>query len=199
MRTLRHLTAGAVAAVLVVCLGGCGSDAPASAGPVRSDTPTLGGPTPTAVVPTGEMDALERPVAASLAKQVAGLGLKLDFLDCPDWKGKAPVSLSCTGWFDGVPGQVQVKLAETNGAVSFDARLKEGVIATSRLVSQLTEQGYSEVDCGSQAAYPAQPGVRIVCSVAQDGATTHVVATATGTDGELSITGWPGSEDGGGE
>lgn len=193
-RTRVRFASVALLAAIATLLVGCGSDGSAPAGDVtNSVTPTVGGPSPTGAVPSGEMDDLERPVAAALSKQVRNLGLTLDFLDCPDWKGKTPARLDCTGWFDSVPGNVLVKLTRADGTVGFDARLTSGVIATSRLVDQLETEGYTDVDCGARPAYPAEPGVRIVCEVTRDGTSRYVVGTATHSDGQLSISGWTGT------
>jgi len=134
------------------------------------------------------MDELEKPIAELLGQQVADQGLRLEGLDCPRWSGEVPDSFDCEGWFDGVPGQVAVRLREgKHGAVAFDAELRGGVIATRRLVDDLMDKGYADVDCGPIAAYPTDVGSTITCAVTKGGVTTHVLATITDEHGAVSI------------
>lgn len=135
------------------------------------------------------MDDLEKPIAERLGHQVAEQGLHLEGLDCPRWSGEVPAAFECEGWFDGVPGQVAVRLTEgKNGAVAFDAELLGGVIATARLVDELVGKGYDDVDCGSVAAYPTDVGSTITCAVTKDGTHLHVLATITDGNGAVAIT-----------
>jgi hypothetical protein len=134
------------------------------------------------------MDDLEQPIAHRLGQQVAEQGLRLEGLDCPRWTGEVPSTFECEGWFDGVPGQVAVRLTEgRNGAVAFDAELLGGVIATARLVDDLQRKGYADVYCGPVAAYPTDVGSTITCAVTKDGAKVHVLATITDDNGAVSI------------
>lgn len=189
----------ATAALVLVSgllLGGCGGEEKPAAQHPPSPTvsPTPGGPTPTAIVPSGALDDLERPVAKSMRQQVATQGLELGFLDCPDWDGKVPQKLTCTGWFDKVPGEVTVKLTkDESGGVAFDAVLGDGVVATAKLVAELGRQGFTEVDCGSQAAYPSDAGLQIICSVTKEDSRQFVVATVQDGSGRLKIEAYPAS------
>ena len=124
---------GAVLTVLLlVPATGCTGEEPTGA----QDPPKLGGTLPTQSPPSAPMDELEQPVAERLQQQVAGQGLTVDALDCPEWGGDVPAELTCEGWFDGVPGTVVVNLSrDKKQSVSFDAVLQDGVIATKRLAT----------------------------------------------------------------
>ena len=87
---------GAVLAVLLlVPATGCTGEEPTGA----QDPPKLGGTLPTQSPPSAPMDELEQPVAERLQQQVAGQGLTVDALDCPEWGGDVPAELTCEGWF----------------------------------------------------------------------------------------------------
>jgi hypothetical protein len=180
----------ALAGLLV--LAGCTSDAssvasdrsPGSAGPV------LGAAAPRARTPPRQsMDRLERPIAERLARQVAGQGLTLRYLDCPRWGGAVPSVMTCRGYLDGVVGVVRVELdaAVRGRAVSFEARLTGGVIATRMLERTLRQQGADRADCGRTVAYPARVGAHIVCRVTRGGADRYVVATVADRSGAVTI------------
>ena len=151
--------------------------------------PHLGGPpVPTHRPPSGRMDALERPVAAQLARQVRRQGLTLDYLHCPPWHGHRSEDLTCTAYVDGVVGHVDLRLHRgAAGAVDFQATMLGGVISTHNLVERLQRAGYSAVDCGSRPAYPADPGTRLVCSVQRHGHQKYVVATVVNRSGAVDI------------
>lgn len=179
------MTGRAWPAALLLALTSCGSGDE----PVRAPAPSVGGPTPTAKVPSEPMGELERPIAARLARQLAPQGLHLDHLACPVWNQRLPAELTCTGWFDGVEGTVTVTLSRSSaGTVAFDAVLREGVIATDRLVHQLTAQGYDNVDCGDATAYAAVVGRSIVCSVARRGSPGFVRVMITDQRGAVTFT-----------
>jgi hypothetical protein len=134
------------------------------------------------------MDELERPIAARLADQVRRDGLTLSYLDCPDWNGRTPRRLTCTGYFDGVTGDVRVRLTSTDsGAVTFDATLADGLIATRSQVDRLERQGFTDARCGDTPAYPARVGLRVVCAVHHGGGRRLVVARVTDRSGEVDI------------
>jgi hypothetical protein len=134
------------------------------------------------------MDPLERQVAGRLALGVRDDGLTLEHLACPRWRGHLPDRLRCTGWFDGVEGDVSVRLRAGHDAqVRFDAVLTGGVVATHSVVERLVQEGYVDVDCGTRPAYPAQVGYRMVCLVTDDGEHGHVTVTVTGPDGSVAI------------
>jgi hypothetical protein len=180
MRVQRRVAPLLVLAALV----GCGDGAAESRRP-----PGLGGsastPSPPPQVP---MDRLERTVADRLAARLEREGLRLEYVDCPPWDGTVPLAVFCDGYVDGVVGEVEVRLADGgDGRVEFDAELTTGVVATSRLVRRLEQEGWTGVDCGPRAAHPARPGLRIVCRVHEDGAVHHVVATVTDRYGRVSI------------
>ncbi len=178
------MRASALAALLLV-LPGCGGD---TGDPAPRATPTIGGPSPTAQVPTDALDDLERPIAAELAGQVAAQGLHVDHLDCPAWDQQVPAQLTCRGWFDGVEGTVTVTLTRgKRGAVTFDAVLNDGVIATKKLVDELTGKGYDDVDCGDAPAYATDVGSSIVCSVERQGEQKFVTVTITDERGGVTI------------
>lgn len=178
-------------------LSGC-SGSPADPAAVGSSQGAvarrLGGPVPVRhAAPTRPMDRLERPVAARLAREVAHLGLRLDYLDCPHWNGRLPGTMTCRAYLDGLVGQVRVRLAATvaGRAVEFDARMTSGVIATRTLEETLWDQGWTRAACGSVPAYPARPGTRIICRVTRDAATRYVVATVTSRAGAVAIADYP--------
>ncbi|MEO5710047.1 MAG: hypothetical protein ABIQ59_09505 [Nocardioidaceae bacterium] len=184
-------------AVTSVLLSGCdGASSGAAAG--ASSTPATGGLRPPVLggdapreqqPPDRPMDSLEEPVHARLAAQIAGQGLHLDYLDCPRWDGSVPWRLTCRGYLDGLVARVGVRLkaAVEGKAVGFDARLLDGVIATRKLEKTLRGQGWKEADCGQRAAYPAEPGSRIVCHVRRPGDDRYVVATVSDRSGAVMI------------
>jgi hypothetical protein len=137
------------------------------------------------------MDRLERPVAARLARQIAGQGLRLAYLDCPVWDGSLPRSMSCRGYVDGLVATVRLllrpALVGTHTEIDFDAHLSGGVVATERLVQTLHGRGWPQADCGAVPAYPARAGTRIVCKVARPGARKYVVATVRDGSGTVVI------------
>ncbi len=157
--------------------------------PPPAQEPEAGGPSPSLVSPPARpMDRLERQVAARLAAGVRDDGLALEHLDCPAWRGHLPDRLRCTGWFDGVEGDVSVRLmAGAHDRVAFDAALTGGVVATHSVVERLLGVGYVDVDCGTLPAYPAQVGLRLVCLATHDGEHGHVVATVSDPDGSVTI------------
>lgn len=178
--------ARAVAPVILLgSLAACGTeDDPGVAAP-----PRLGGPTTHASPPPADpMDPLESSVTERLNTRLADDGLRLQHVDCPAWHGAVPGHLRCDGYVDGVVGQVEVELVKGNGAaVEFDAELGDGIVATARLVDRLRQEGHTGVSCGAAAAYPARPGLRIVCRVHRDGAVAHVVATVSDRSGAVQI------------
>jgi hypothetical protein len=134
------------------------------------------------------MDQLESSVAERLRPQLTDDALTLEHVACPTWNGAVPAHLRCQGYVDGVVGAVEVDLAAAAGeAVEFDAELVHGVVATSRLVDRLEQEGYRGVRCGETVAYPARPGLQIVCRVHEQGETAHVVATVTDRSGAVRI------------
>lgn len=157
--------------------------------PTQAPPPKLGGPkVRRAVPPKQPMDALERPVARRLAREIRDDGLSLDYLSCPPWDGEVPTKLTCSAYLDGVKGTVLVKLvAADRGQVSFDAHLAHGVVATASLVRTLEAHGYGGVDCGSRPAYPARVGSTIVCAVTGPDGDGHVVATVTRRNGAVTV------------
>lgn len=176
------------------CSGDPGPAGAASAGRRGSPSaaPALGGP-PAGISapPTTLMDRLERPVAARLARQARAQGLTLDYLDCPGWDHTMPSRLVCTGWFDGVPTEVRVRLRYVaGGSVTFDATIGDGVIATRNLVGRLRDRGYADANCGDRAAYPARVGLQVVCAVGSGAARRYLVATVTSRSGGVVITGY---------
>lgn len=138
------------------------------------------------------MNRLERPVAERLAEQIAHQGLTLEYLDCPRWDSSVPSRMTCRAYVDGilVAVRVHLKAAVEGKAVSFDASLEDGVIATRNLEGTLRGQGWSVADCGRVAAYPAHAGDRIVCRVQRSGDRRYVVATVTNRSGAVTITGY---------
>ena len=184
-------------AVAAVLLTGC-DDAPvgsASGTPSSSATgvtspPVVGGEAPREKRPPSRpMDSLEKPVHARLAAQIAGQGLTLAYLECPHWDEMVPRRMTCRGYVDGLVARVAVhlKAAVEGKAVSFDARLLDGVIATRKLETTLRHQGWKEADCGGRAAYPAEVGSRIVCHVRRPGDDRYVVATVSDPSGAVMI------------
>jgi len=156
--------------------------------PAATPSPTLGGKLETpAKAPAKEMDKLERPIASQLEKRITGNGLSLDYLDCPDWNGKAPQELACEGYVSGVRGEVRVRLTRTATSVNYDAELQDGVLATANLVRQLKTAGYTKIDCGDKPAYPTVVGSELVCAVGKDGNVKYVVATVLDESGMVEI------------
>jgi hypothetical protein len=200
---VRTLPALAVVAAALVLLGGC-TDEPAARSraahtPAHTPAPRLGGPHARPHRPPhARMDRLERPVARQLAQKVAHEGLSLTYLDCPDWNGAMPRTLTCRGFVNGVVARVEVSLqAPVRGtAVSFDARLAGGVIATRTLEDTLRRQHLAHPDCGRDPAYPARVGLRVVCRVVQAGAPRYVVATVRNRRGAVTISAYPGATGG---
>ena len=180
MRVQRRVAPLLVLAVLAGCSDGpAGDRRPGSVGGPSS------APSPTPQIP---MDRLEQGVADRLADRLARQGLTLEYVDCPPWSGTVPLTVLCDGYVDGVVGEIEVRLSDGgDGRVEFDAELTAGVVATSRLVRRLEQEGWTGVDCGPRAAYPASPGLRIVCRVHRDGSAQHVAATVTGRRGRVSI------------
>ena len=181
-----------VLAAAAALLAGC-DDQPAprpAAAPSSQVTPALGGRAVVAHLPPSRpMDRLEKPVHARLAAQVAGQGLTLSYLDCPRWDGAVPIRMTCTAYVDGVLARVAVhlKAAVEGKAVSFDARLLDGVIATRNLEATLRRQGWQGADCGDAPAYPAVVGSRIVCRVTRPSGDRYVQATVTDRSGAVII------------
>jgi hypothetical protein len=174
--------------LLLVALTGCGDDSEPRARPDLR----LGAPTPdTSTPPRHGMDHLERPVAQRLAPRLEDDGLTLEYVECPRWSGALPTALRCKAYVDGVVGEVVVKLLRrTAGGVEFEAHLRQGVLATPRLVERLEKNGYRGVDCGRTPAYPSRVGMRIVCRVHRDGEISHVVATVVDHHGAVRIDGY---------
>jgi hypothetical protein len=135
------------------------------------------------------MDKLERQVHERLASQIAGQGLTLTYLDCSHWEGQVPQRLICRGFVDGLVARVavQLKAAVAGRAISFDAWLLDGVIATRNLESTLRRQGWTTADCGDVPAYPARVGSRIVCHVQKPSDERYVVATVADRSGTVMI------------
>ncbi len=180
----------AVGAVALIASAGCaGSDDAAPSGSAGSPPPSLGGTVEAPATPPAEpMDELERPIADLLATRLDQHGLSLDHLSCPERGREAPTVLVCSGYFDGITGDVEVHLTRgRGGAVEFDAQLGSGVIATASLVRRLQDQGYTDVDCGDQAAYRSEVGSRLVCSVNDGGTTKYLVATVVDSAGSVEI------------
>ena len=181
-----------VLAAAAALLAGCDDqpDPRPAAAPTSQVTPALGGRAVAAHLPPSRpMDRLEKPVHARLAAQVAGQGLTLTYLDCPRWDGAVPVRMTCTAYVDGVLARVAVhlKAAVEGKAVSFDARLLDGVIATRNLEATLRRQGWQGADCGDAPAYPAVVGSRIVCRVTRPSGDRYVQATVTDRSGAVMI------------
>ena len=95
--------------------------------------------------------------------------------------------MTCTAYVDGVLARVAVhlKAAVEGKAVSFDARLLDGVIATRNLEATLRRQGWQRADCGDAPAYPAVVGSRIVCRVTRPSGDRYVQATVTDRSGAV--------------
>lgn len=181
-----------VIGVAVALVAGCSRE-PAAQPPRSSPSqrpPTLGGSAPREhTPPTTPMDHLEKPVRQRLAAQIARQGLTLAYLDCPHWDGSVPSRMTCRGYVDGLVARVAVHLeaAVEGKAVSFDARLLDGVIATRNLEATLRQKGWDRVDCGDLAAYAARVGSRIVCHVARRSEGRYVVATVSNRSGAVMI------------
>lgn len=180
-----------LAVLTVGCSGSGGVTDRAASGSSSSarPAPRLGGPSfRPAPVPKRPMNGLERPIAARLAGEATGEGLRLDYLDCPRWDRAMPRRLTCVGYFDGVRAQVLVRLRTMAGdAVGFDAEIGAGVIATRNLVERLRDHGYTHVDCGDRAAYRSVAGLRLVCAVVERGTRKYVVATVQNRSGAVAI------------
>lgn len=192
MLVVRGLAVAAVLGSLVVlpgCTGGEAADDGSPSGAASNPSPSLGGDRdPRVRPPRSRMDDLEQPVADLLADRLRSHGLELDHLDCPPWGGRTPKTLTCTGYLEGITGEIQVDLSRReDGSVAFEARLSGGVIATATLVRRLEAEGYTDVDCGERAAYRAEPGRRLVCRVAKGGVIKHVVATVRDAAGSVEI------------
>ena len=151
--------------------------------------PRLGGPSQApSAAPKEPMDRLETAVTQRLNTRLGDDGLRLQHVECPHWDGTVPRRLQCEGYVDGVVGEVGVELTSgEDGRIEFDAELAAGVVATTRLVDRLDHEGYADVRCGKDAAYPAEPGLRIVCRARRGGETVHVVATVTDHQGAVKI------------
>jgi hypothetical protein len=182
----------AMAVFGLVLVAGC-DDAPA-ARPARSGSaqrpPTLGGTVPRRQLPpSAPMNRLERPVADRLAHRIAPQGLSLAYLDCPRWNGSVPSRITCRGYVDGLVARVAVRLtaAVEGKAVSFDAWLLDGVIATRKLEATLRRQGWATADCGEVPAYPARVGSTIVCRVERRANVRYVAATVSDRAGAVRI------------
>jgi hypothetical protein len=186
-------------ALAVVLVAGCsgepaGTPSQGGSGPTMSP-PALGGHQPSPhPVPTRPMDPLEKPVHDRLATQVAREGLTLDYLDCPHWDHAVPSRMTCRGYVDGLVARVAVhlKAAVAGKAVSFDARLLDGVIATSGLEATLRRRGWTHSDCGDVPAYPARVGSRLVCRVSRPGDQRYLVATVSDRAGAVMIADYRG-------
>lgn len=177
-----------LAVVVLLVLSACGGDGDGQ-GDGDAASPPLGAASPPRLTPPAEaLDDVEKPVMDRLAPRVRKDGLHLEHVDCPGWGGHLPARLRCRAWVDGVLGSVQVRLHRgTDERVEFDAWFHDGVVATSRLVRKLTDEGYDRVDCGPVRAYPARVGMRIVCRVQSDGESGHVVATVTDRSGVVRV------------
>jgi hypothetical protein len=183
----------AMTVVGVVLLSGCTGDRSTEASSsqdTQDPAPRLGGRVPEPRSPPHRpMNRLERPLAALLSRRIAHEGLTLEFLDCPRWDGVVPSSIACRGYIDGLVAAVRVHLtaASAGGAVSFDARLAEGMIATRSLEETLVDHGLDRPECGDVPAYPALVGSRITCRVFRSGRVRYIVATVTDRSGEVRI------------
>jgi hypothetical protein len=185
----RATVLGLVAATSsIALLAGCGPDRSEASRHSSGPTPKVGGPAPAQHLPPHHpMDRLERPVAAELARHIAGQGLTLGYLDCPHWGGAVPGRLTCRGYVDGVLAAAAVRLTAAGTGVSYDAWLAGGVVATRRLERRLHDAGWVQVDCGDVAAYPALTGTRIVCRVERGTRHSYLVATVSGPTGMVTI------------
>ncbi len=184
----RRRVALLAAGPMTLTLAGCTSSPAGAADPAPTPTPAHpprpAGPARSAAVPSQPMGPSRAPIARRLARQARADGLRLDYLACPSWDGRMPHRLACTGWFDGVRATVLVRLRSLPaGSVGFDAEIGPGVVATRTLVGELRGHGYASVDCGERPAYPARPGLRIVCAVSEHGPRKYVVATVRDRSG----------------
>lgn len=200
MRARAVVLAAVTAVVAIGVLAGCSDDSAQDRPDRRTPSGTSAGPALGGAVPRRHrpphhaMNSLERPVAERLARQIAVDDLTLDYLDCPPWDGAVPSAMTCRGYVEGLVAKVRVHLlAADDGGVGFDARISTGVVATRRLVMTLRSGGWSTVDCGDVAAYPASVGSRIVCRVHRAGRTRYVVATVRSQTGRVSIADYPTS------
>lgn len=165
-----------------------GTDTSASASASPEPEPVLGGPFGRREkAPSKPMNDLERPIAAQLRSDVRSQGLRLSYLDCPQWDGKAPQRMTCKAYLNGVTAPVRVRLTRSTTRVNFDAELGNGVLSTAKLVRQLNRDGYNKVDCGNRAAYPAKKGLELICSVDEGGKREYLVATVLNRLGAVSI------------
>lgn len=175
-------------AVAALLLSGCTDDV-ADRPAVQPAARRLGGEAPaTAAPPRGAMSSVERAVAERLARHLARDGLTLEHLACPRWDRALPRRLRCLGYVDGLVAHVRVDLsASADQHVGFDARMTDGVVAVAKLERTLRRQGWSAVDCGDVAAYPARLGSRIRCRVSRSGRDRYVVATVADRLGGVRI------------
>jgi hypothetical protein len=99
--------------------------------------------------------------------------------------------MTCRGYIAGLTAGIRVRLSRlTGGAVSFQARLSNGLIATAELERELRSDGFHDVDCGNAPAYPSVVGTKVTCAVAKDGHHRFVVATVTSRSGGVEIRGY---------
>jgi hypothetical protein len=205
MRTSVRLPSlvAAIAVVGVVLLAGCAgdrSDEASSGRDPHGPAPRLRGRLPKLETPPHRpMGRLERQLAARLSRQIAREGLTLEFLDCPRWDGVVPGSMACVGYVDGLVSAVQIRLtaSRTGGAVGFDARLSDGLIATRAIERALVDHGLTRPDCGSVAAYPAIVGSRVTCRGLRSGSVEYVVATVVDRAGTVRIADYGDADAGG--
>jgi hypothetical protein len=103
--------------------------------------------------------------------------------------------MTCRGYVDGLVARVAVRLdaAVRGKAVSFDAWLLDGLIATRKLEGTLRRRGWTHADCGRAPAYPARVGSRIVCRVTRPGEQKYVVATVSDSQGAVMIADYRGA------
>lgn len=183
----------ALTCLLLVLATGCTSGTTGSAPDpsstlTPSSTPRVGGATTRAPHPGRPMSRMERYIAGKLASKVVDEGLDLEYLDCPTWGRRMPHTINCEGFFNGVVGEVEVRLdATAGGLVAYDAKLTNGVISTRKLVERLEADGYRQVNCGDAPAYPADVGSEVVCSVDKVGDRVFVVARVSDLSGGVLI------------
>ena len=81
--------------------------------------------------------------------------------------------MTCTAYVDGLLARVAVhlKAAVEGKAVSFDARLLDGVIATRNLERTLRRQGWHAPTAVTPRRTPPRVGSRIVCHVTRPATT----------------------------